>query len=306
MIQTPTQNSPLASPIGIALVAPSGYAPDASVLARGVARLEAQGCVVHQYFDPTQKFQRFGDTDAARCQQLVEASQNPSVQIIMAVRGGYGVSRLMQQLDWAQLAASNKLWVGFSDITALHCALLTHQASGCIAGPMFCADFTGDTLSEFTQQQFWQCLHGVEHTLHIAQIGNPVVNTEGPLWGGNLSMLAHLLATPWWPNIRDGILFVEDVGEHPYRIERLFMQLHHAGVLEKQQALILGDFSDYRLSPYDNGYDFDAMLAFLRQRIAIPILTGLPFGHGRDRASLPLGKVAQLRSDAAGFALKMR
>jgi muramoyltetrapeptide carboxypeptidase len=171
---------------------------------------------------------------------------------------------------------------------------------------MFASDFACETPSEFTQNQFWQCLQGPQHTVHVSQTNNPLLEAEGRLWGGNLSMLNHLLATPYWPQIDNGILFVEDVGEHPYRIERMLLQLHHAGVLERQQALILGDFSDYRLSPYDNGYDFDTMLGFLRHRIPIPILTGLPFGHGKERASLALGSWAHLRSNHVGFELQMQ
>jgi muramoyltetrapeptide carboxypeptidase len=119
-------------------------------------------------------------------------------------------------------------------------------------------------------------------------------------------MLNHLIGTPYLPQIEDGILFLEDIGEHPYRIERMMLQLQYAGILGRQQAIVLGYFSNYRLAEYDNGYDFEAMLAFLRAHVPVPILTGLPFGHIRDKVTLPVGAQAQLRSDANGFQLTIQ
>jgi muramoyltetrapeptide carboxypeptidase len=102
-----------------------------------------------------------------------------------------------------------------------------------------------------------------------------------------------------------GILFVEDVNEHPYRVERMLLQLLHAGILHRQQALLLGDFSAYRLSEYDNGYDFASMLDYLRATLPVPVLTGLPFGHIRDKVTLPVGGQASLVSGGEGFSLAM-
>ena len=118
-------------------------------------------------------------------------------------------------------------------------------------------------------------------------------------------MLAHLVGSPYLPQVTGGILFVEDVNEHPYRVERMVLQLLHAGVLDQQKALLLGDFSAYRLTDYDNGYDFEQMVAYLRTHLPIPVLTGLPFGHGRDKATLVVGAPATLRAQAEGFTLSM-
>jgi muramoyltetrapeptide carboxypeptidase len=133
-----------------------------------------------------------------------------------------------------------------------------------------------------------------------AAAGNPVVDVDGKLWGGNLAMLVHLLGTPYFAQIDGGILFIEDINEHPYRVERMLLQLLHAGVLDKQKALVLGDVSGYKLAAFDNGYDFDAMLAYIRSRLPIPVLTGLPFGHIRERCTLPFGAQARLVSDRSG------
>ncbi|KQX01464.1 LD-carboxypeptidase [Massilia sp. Root418] len=286
--------------IGIAIAAPGGYALDEAALARGIARMEAQGCVVHNYYEPERKFQRFGGTDEARLAQLNAAAADPAVQVVMALRGSYGISRILPQIDFRAMADSGKLFVGYSDFTAFHMGLM--QATGAIsfAGPMVCDDFIRDEPVDYTLNQFWDCLRGPAHTVRGTGAGNPVVDVQGTLWGGNLAMLVHLLGTPYFARMDDGILFVEDINEHPYRIERMLLQLLHAGVLDKQKALVLGDVSGYRLAAFDNGYDFDAMLAYIRSRLAIPVLTGLPFGHIKERCTLPFGAQARLLSDPSG------
>ncbi|MCE3262704.1 MAG: ldcA [Pseudoduganella sp.] len=289
--------------IGIAIAAPGGYALDEPALARGIARLEAAGCIVHNYYEPEHKFQRFGGTDAGRLAQLDAAIADPLCQVVMALRGAYGVSRILPSIDFRRMADSGKLIVGYSDITAIHMAL--YQATGRIsfAGPMMCDDFIREEPVGYTLDQFWHCLRGPVHCVRGTATENPLVDVQGTLWGGNLAMVNHLLGTPFWPRIDDGILFLEDIGEHPYRVERMLLQLHYAGVLERQRAIVLGDFSGYRLSPNDNGYDFDAMLAFLRERLPLPVLSGLPFGHVKERCTLPFGAQAHLKSDAEGFDL---
>lgn len=291
--------------VGVAIVSPGGYAPDEAALTRAIARLQAHGCHVRNYYDPALKHQRFGGTDAVRIAQLHAAAQDADVKIVLALRGGYGLTRLLPALDMALLASSGKLFVGHSDITALHMGLLARTGAISFAGPMLCDDFTREDPSDFTMRHFWECLSGPAHTITAEAGGNPEVNVSGTLWGGNLTMLAHLAGTPYLPQIDGGILFVEDVNEHPYRVERMLLQLAHAGVLARQKAVLLGDFSSYRLSGYDNGYDFSTMLAFLREQLPVPILTGLPFGHLRDKATLAVGCRAQLESDATAFRLRM-
>jgi muramoyltetrapeptide carboxypeptidase len=282
--------------IGVAIVAPGGYSPDEQVFRSGVAVLEAQGCTVHSYYDPSTKYQRFSDIDDARASQLHEAARDPEVQIIMALRGGYGMSRLLPFLDYDILAQSGKLFVGHSDFTAFQLALLAKTGAMSFAGPMLCDDYTREEGSEFTRLDFWRCISSSTHTVSWPGQGNPSISVSGQLWGGNLSMLTSLLGTPWFPHIDDGILFVEDVNEHPYRVERMMLQLLRAGVFEKQKAVIMGDFSGYKLTNYDNGYDFSTMVDYLRQHLPCSVLTGLPFGHMKDKVTLVVGCDAQLDS----------
>lgn len=287
----------------IAIVSPSGYASDPAAYEQAVARLRAQGHEVHDYTAPSEKFQRFGASDSARIAQLHAAARDADVQIVMALRGGYGLSRLLPEIDFRLLAESGKLFVGHSDFTALQMGLLAQTGAASFAGPMLCDDFSRADISTFTQMHFWQCLSASSCNLQWDAKHNPAIKAEGVLWGGNLSMLVHLLGTPWMPHIDGGILFVEDVNEHPYRVERMLLQLLHAGLLERQQAVVLGDFGGYRLTDYDNGYDFAAMYDFLHKRLTVPLVQGLPFGHIRDKLSLPVGVHATLQADAAGVRL---
>jgi muramoyltetrapeptide carboxypeptidase len=289
--------------IGIAIVAPGGYALDPAALEAGIGRLREQGVLVHNYYDPAQVFQRFGGTEAGRLAQLNAAAADPAVQIIMALRGSYGISRILPEIDFAAMAASGKLFVGYSDFTAFHMGLMAQTGRASFAGPMICDDFIRPEPEAFTMTQFWDCLRGPRHIVTGHAIGNPALELEGMLWGGNLAMLTHLLGTPYFPAIEGGILFVEDVNEHPYRVERMLLQLLHAGVIGRQKAVVLGDFSAYKLGQFENGYDFEAMLAYLRGRLPVPLLTGLEFGHVRRRVTLPFGGQARLSSDAAGFRL---
>ena len=289
----------------IAIVAPSGYAPNEAALPRAWNLLEAQGCRVVNYYDHASRYHRFGATDQARVEQLHAAAKDPEIDIVMALRGGYGLSRLLPLLDLDLLASSGKRFVGHSDFTALQLALLEKSRTVTFAGPMICDDFTTEEPSDFTMAHFWSCMASASHAIKVSVAGNPSVSETGMLWGGNLAMLAHLIGTPYFPKIDNGVLFIEDINEHPFRVERMLLQLLHAGVLQRQRAIVLGDFSGYRLSEYDNGYDFEAMLAYIRSRLTVPLLVGLPFGHTRDKVTLAMGGHAHIVSDADGFTLTM-
>ena len=295
----------MTKPIGIAIFAPAGRALDDAALARGIERLEQRGCIVHNYYDPERSFQRFGGTDEGRLAQLDAAVADPDVQVVMALRGSYGLTRLMPKIDFEALAASGKIFVGFSDMTALHMGLMAKTGAISYAGPMFAGDFAADQPVDFTLDNFWQCLAGPTHVITELAAGNPSVNVAGKVWGGNLAMLVSLLGTEYFPAIEGGILYVEDVNEHPYRIERMLLQLMQAGVLAKQKALVLGDISAYRLSPADHGYDYGVMLDYLRGTLPLPVLTGLQFGHIPRRVTIPFGAHGSLVSDSARFQLTL-
>jgi len=292
----------------IGVVAPSGYAADPVAFARGLAHLRSLGHTVQDFSASGTRELRFAGTDEQRIAQLHAAALDPSIEIVIALRGGYGLSRLLPAIDLKLLADSvingGKRWVGHSDFTVVQLALLSSGA-GSYAGPMICDDFSREDLSDFTQQHFWQCMSQASVRVQLPVHGNPRVQTDGTLWGGNLTMLCSLLGTPWMPTIKNGILFIEDVNEHPYRVERMLLQLAQAGILDRQRAIVLGDFSGYKLTDYDNGYDFTQMLSYMRERLSIPILQGLPFGHMKDKVTLPVGAHCVLDSSEDSLSLMM-
>jgi muramoyltetrapeptide carboxypeptidase len=263
-------------------------------------RLSAMGFEVT--LDPSVRArqQRFAGSDDTRLATLYRvADAAPSVA--MACRGGYGMTRLLDRIDWPRLARSAEQgtrWVGFSDLTALQLGLLAHTGAGSWHGPMACDDF-GRTeemggVDDITQACFVEAMSGeLEAVGFRTEAGFDGLTGRGLLWGGNLAMVTSLLGTPHWPKVKGGLLFLEDVGEPPYRIERLLLQLHQAGVLQGQKAVLLGAFSDWRKSPLDRGYTLKTVVAHLRSVCSTPILTGLPFGHVPTKVMLPVGRRVQ-------------
>ncbi|NDJ57940.1 muramoyltetrapeptide carboxypeptidase [Enterobacteriaceae bacterium 4M9] len=284
------------------LIAPSGYCIQQQAAERGVAYLRETGHSVENTQVIARRWQRFAGTDAERLadlNQLVELSENQT--IALAVRGGYGMSRLLEAIDYAALGARARrdplLICGHSDFTAFQLALLAQEGTVTFSGPMLAGNFGSENLSEFTLDHFWQALREPRFTLRWPGHAAQPFSAQGTVWGGNLAMLMSLLGTPWMPRIEGGILVVEDINEHPYRVERMLLQLHQAGVLARQSAVVLGSFSAAKPNDYDNGYNLTEMANALRSRIAVPIIDGLAFGHEPDTVTLPLGAHGELVYD---------
>jgi muramoyltetrapeptide carboxypeptidase len=247
------------------------------------------------------KHQRFGgddDTRLAAMHRIAKAA--PS--IALASRGGYGLTRLLDRIDWKLLGHSAEhgtRWVGQSDLTALQLGLLAHAKAQSWAGPLACDDF-GRTeeeggVDDVTQDCFTEAMSGALEAVGFrTEAGFDGLGVKGTLWGGNLTVLNSLLGTPHLPKIKSGILFLEDVNEHPYRVERNLLQLQQAGILDAQKAIVLGEFSAWRKSPLDRGYTLKSAIEAVRARTKTPILTGLPFGHVRTKVCLPVGAKVEL------------
>ena len=289
------------------LYTPAGVVAQAAPLRRAARRLAGFGFDVQVDPSALLKHQRFGGDDATRLEALHRvAAAAPG--IAMATRGGYGLTRLLDRIDWKLVAASierGTRWVGHSDFTVLQLGLLAHAAAITWAGPLACYDFGRlaeehgekrlDAVDEITQAVFLEAMSGALEAIGFrTEAGFDGLEVAGTLWGGNLCMLGSLLGTPHWPRIKGGVLFLEDVNEMPYRIERNLLQLHQAGVLDAQKAIVLGAFTDFRKSPLDRGYGLKAMVAYLRSVTRVPILTGLPFGHVPTKVSLPVGARVRL------------
>ncbi|MEX3896268.1 muramoyltetrapeptide carboxypeptidase [Paraburkholderia sp. BR10954] len=293
----------------IELIAPSGYPHDPEVLHRALHRLRAQGHRVDGEAAAKRRYQRFAGTDGERAADLNRLA-DPSrglPDVVLAVRGGYGAVRILHGLDYEglqrRLTDQPIALVGHSDFTAIQLALLARAGLKTFGGPMLMSDFGAEELSEFTVRHFWSAL--TQPTLTIASNTPQAQNVDvtGTLWGGNLAVVASLVGTPYMPPVQGGILFVEDVNEQPFRIERMIYQLHLAGILAQQQALVLGDFTGGKPYDYDNGYDLQAMVEQVRSLIGIPVVTGLQFGHVHNMVTLPVGANAHLVANAHGFRL---
>ncbi|KAK49036.1 peptidase S66 [Caballeronia jiangsuensis] len=294
----------------IDLVAPSGYPHDPAAVERALGRLRREGHRLENVDATRRRFQRFGGTDAERAadlNRLADASR-PLPDIVLAVRGGYGASRILHGLDYLglrRLADQPVAIVGHSDFTAIQCALFAHAGVKSFGGPMFAGDFGAEQTSSFTMQHFWNAISHSSFTVTSKAPQRQTVDATGMLWGGNLAILASLVGTPYMPPIEGGILYIEDVNEHPFRIERMIYQLHQSGMLGRQQAIVMGEFSGGRLSDYDNGYSLDAMIEQVRSVIGIPVVTGLQFGHVENLLTLPFGATAHLVATERGFTLKL-
>jgi len=285
----------------LTMFSPAGVVPQPAALTRAVRRLRALGFDVHVDADARARQQRFAGDDDTRLAALHRvALAAPS--IVMATRGGYGLTRLLDRIEWPLLARSAEQgtrWVGHSDMTVLQLALLAHTGAETWAGPMALDDFgrsdeTGG-IDEVTRDCFLEAMSGeLEAVGFRTEAGFDGLQASGRLWGGNLSMVCSLLGTPHLPRINGGILFLEDVNEHPYRVERYLLQLHQAGVLARQKAVLLGAFSGWKPSPLDRGYTLKTAVAQLRAGTPTPVLTGLPFGHVHPKVTLPVGRKVQL------------
>jgi len=295
----------MTQPSSLHVYAPAGVELRTAALTLARQRLGALGFTVTMDASVKGRHQRFAGDDDARLAAIHRvAAAAPSVA--MACRGGYGLTRLLGRIDWPLLArsvAQGTRWVGHSDITALQLGLLAHAgtaiAGGLWQGPMACDDFgraddAGGT-DEVTVGCFTEAMLGeLEAVGFRTEAGFDGLDVQGRLWGGNLAMVQSLLGTPHWPRVAGGVLFLEDVNEHPYRVERALLQLHQAGVLARQKAVLLGDFSGWRKSPLDRGYTLKTAVAHLRSVCATPILSGLPFGHVPTKLTLPVGAKVQL------------
>ncbi len=292
-----SQHAPLAGN-GIYIVAPSGSVNHPEQLDRALVHLKSLGFKAKLDRQVKYVSERFAGSNEQRLAGIQRALAQPH-DIVMAARGGYGISRLLPAIDWKACADSGKLFVGHSDFTAFNLALLAKTGAVSYSGPSAVTDFGVKRVNALTADLFAEVMRGELEILSFESPNSDDFDGRGVLWGGNLTMLSSLLATPYFPRVKGGILFVEDVNEHPYRIERMLLQLAQSGVLAEQKALLLGHFTDYKLVPTDRGFDMAAVVKHLRQVVGIPIINGLPYGHTSVKATLPIGARVGLATEGS-------
>lgn len=300
----PRRPRPPASPATIGVFALSG-AVDPARLAEGTARLRAAGHRVVVAEEAGRDWRYFAGTDEERLAGFHRLLDDPSIDVMLSARGGYGITRLIAAIDWARVGASGKVFSGFSDFTAFNCAALARAGLATLHGPMLAVDFGDGEPDAFMRGHFEATLWGTQDAQTVAcDHGYEPGSASGTLWGGNLSLLAHLAGTPYLPDVDGGILFVEEIAEEPYAVERLFFQLHHAGVLGRQRAILLGDFADCTpRNPARYPYAMHEVVETLRALAPCPVLEGLPFGHVARKLTLPFGMPARLALGTGDYTL---
>ena len=304
--RTPRLPRAVPEPASVGICAPSGRVEEAA-LAAGIAYLEDLGHRVVVSAETARTWRYFAGTDDERLAGFHALVDDPSIDLVMAARGGYGLTRLLARIDWNRVADSGKAFVGFSDFTAFNMAAYACANLVTYHGPMLAVDFGCAELDTFAEQHFWMAVSRDNHRIDdiASSHGYDPRRVDGLLWGGNLSLIAHLVGTPYFPSIDAGILYVEEIAEEPYAVERLFMQLHHAGVLARQRAIVLGDFTDCKpVNPARYPYSMEEVVQTLRQLVPVPVLTDLPFGHIARKATLPFGAPGTLSIREGGYSLR--
>lgn len=293
----------------IYIYSPSGAVRDKASFKRGLARLKALGHEVELDPSALASHQRFAGDDATRLAAIDRAAAS-GADIALISRGGYGLTRILPDINYKALAKAiekGTQFVGLSDFTALQSALLAKTGATTWAGPALGEDFGvegepddimeacfDDLLSGQGEGSGWQLPKTSVTGLDQASGDADFKINKALLWGGNLAVLSSLVGTPYLPQVKGGILFLEDVSEHPYRIERMLTQLLHAGVLAQQKAIVLGQFTNFKLVPHDKGFKLAGVVQWLQSKVKARVLTGLPFGHVATKVLLPVGAPVSL------------
>jgi muramoyltetrapeptide carboxypeptidase len=264
---------------------------DQGLFEKGVQVLEGWGFKTRPGRSRIRKKRFLAGSDPERAAELAEMFLDPGIKAVICARGGYGAMRLLERLDYRVIKKNPKLFIGFSDITVLLTAFWGKAGLLTFHGPVVTT--LARTGPVFREQLRSILLGGLPETILLPPAGKiSGGRATGVLLGGNLTLLTHLIGTPLEPSWKGAILFVEDQGEEPYRLDRLLVHLRLAGVLDRISGLLLGQLSEGKIADPD--------WELFRENfngLNIPIWKGLPIGHGRDNLTLPIGAPVELDGD---------
>jgi muramoyltetrapeptide carboxypeptidase len=286
----------------IGLVSPASRIADTTRIERGVHYLESLGYHVLVGEHVTRQHGYLAGTDDERVADLHAMFENRNVKAIFCIRGGYGSPRLLPLIRYRTIARNPKIFVGYSDITALHLAFWRRAGLVTFHGPMLGVDLA-DPMDPFTEELFWHVLTSPGRYGAIAfPDPKPTAITpgraSGRLLGGNLALLAAIIGTPYQPRFQGAILYLEDIGEDPYRVDRMLAQLCATGILPGAAALLLGQFTD--CVPRDASSPSFSVSEVLQEYASpgsYPCLSSVPFGHERRKMTIPVGIRARIIAD---------
>ncbi|MBH52932.1 MAG: LD-carboxypeptidase [Opitutaceae bacterium] len=299
----------------IRLIAPSSPPKDRASLGKAIAAVKTLGFRI-KYSDTIFAHDGYlAGSDEERAKDFQAAFNDSKAKAVLCVRGGFGATRILNLVDWDEIREP-KIFLGFSDITALSCALWEKCEFPSFSGPVLTSDLVNEKLEAKSWNHTISLLTGEKTTgVLVEEPFNPVQpislvpgESFGRLMGGNLSMICSLLGTPWFPNFGKSILFLEDIGESPYRVDRHLTQLLDAGVLQTVSGIALGDFrySDAQRKN-DRRRGLQTMESVFLDRLGglgVPVLMNLPFGHIKPKITLPFGVVTILDSERHNLILQ--
>ena len=297
----------------IGIISPSSPQRDESRLHRGISYLESLGYHVKLGKHVLANHGGYlAGTDKERVQDLHAMFRDPSVDAIFCARGGYGCARILPLIDYEQVKANPKPLLGYSDITALHCALYSQTGLISFHGPNGSGSWNSFHANQFQQLFFDQKLLSFKNEVtkgdDLVAKGNRIQTltkgtVEGKILGGNLTVLTALSGTPYYPDFQDSILFIEDVGEDPYRIDRMMSTLKLNGTLGKIKGFVFGQCSDCKPGSGYGAFTVDQIMDQYIIPLGIPAYFGAMIGHISKQFIIPVGARVRLNADQGSITL---
>jgi muramoyltetrapeptide carboxypeptidase len=300
----------------VGLITPATYVSDPDRLALAARTMKYFGLKMKLGRNVGRRDGYLGGTDQERLDDLHDMFRDPEVKAVFAIRGGYGSTHLLDRIDYGLLRKNPKIFLGYSDITAMHLAIQRHAGLVTFHGPVVLSEFTGFTQASFRRALFDARPPGAvtnppdsnplrpAHTLRVIRPGR----ARGPLVGGNLSLVASTMGTPYEIETRGRILMLEDVDEQPYSIDRMLTQLRLAGKLQAAAGVVFGECLDCRPRDYKPSYESTLSLGEVLDQILgklnVPVMSGLTIGHTDDQLTLPLGVETTLDTDRGALILE--
>ncbi len=286
----------------IGVVAPASPPITDEALQNGITYLEKQGFQVRIGDAVGSKRGYLAGIDKDRVRDLHIMFTDSEVDAIIAVRGGYGCARFLHLIDYELIKRNPKIFVGYSDVTALHCAIYKRTGLITFAGPMVAADFGGEIDSQ-TESYFWSLIMEPEPGVRLSFEDMPGVRSgsqrsfTGHLLGGNVSVLCSLIGSPYLPDFNGAILALEEIGEAPYRIDRMLNQLKLHGVFQKVSGILLGQFTDCVQNNDRPTLTLDEVFCDYFSALEYSVLNNIPFGHEKQKITLPMGVYVRYEPD---------
>jgi len=286
----------------IGVFAPSSPAANDEKVERGIRYLEGIGFRVEVGKSVYKRYGYLAGKDQARADDIHSFFRNRNISALIATRGGYGIHRILSRLDYSLIKNHPKIVVGYSDLTAMHCAFLSQANLVSFSGPMVASAMSDGSLSGSREEEFWQMLMSDKPVDPICPTNKNIVEKNirikgsiaGNIIGGNLSLLTALVGTPYLPSFRNAFLLLEDIGERPYRIDRMLQQLKLGGVLSNLGAVLLGNFRDCEPEHGKPSLTLPEIFRDTFSSLSYPILSGFHYGHIPDSLSFPFGVKARL------------